>query len=307
MVQNLFFPNRNTLPGGESREARSGIGGDSSASPVRGFPSSGGKARSGDEGGEMPQAHPLPARQEGELLIRLRYKVVGVLFVQEEYALLEAVDIAERERPGCLLNLYEGKLLSRYGQVFSEIRQKDCPSFRCMFLEKRTLVAVFDKCGGVSIDYVFHRGDNWQWRDRLYFTEKLLHKALELCPLPPELGCALMLSENLYIDAGERSVKLRFMVRPLEGMNGRELAILASDQVMKILRKGFFSTDAEDAFLESLAKGKYYGIVPLYSAWHEAEEKIRMSREEYEGYSIFRKAFVFLKRLYKYLAGSGRR
>ena len=44
------------------------------------------------------------------LLIRERYKVVRVITAQPGYALLEAVDILDRETPSCLLNLYEGDL-----------------------------------------------------------------------------------------------------------------------------------------------------------------------------------------------------
>ena len=77
----------------------------------------------------------------GSLLIRERYKVVRVIALQPDYALLEAVDISDRETPSCLLNLYEGQLLHRYARVMTGIKKEDCPGFRGMFLEKGALVA----------------------------------------------------------------------------------------------------------------------------------------------------------------------
>ena len=94
----------------------------------------------------------------GSLLIRERYKVVRVITLRRGYALLEAVDISDRETPSCLLNLYEGEHLRRYAKICSEIRKEDCPAFRGMFLEHGTLVTVFDRSEGESIDWFFYRG-----------------------------------------------------------------------------------------------------------------------------------------------------
>ena len=64
----------------------------------------------------------------GSLLIRERYKVVRVIALQPDYALLEAVDISDRETPSCLLNLYEGQLLHRYARIMTGIKKEDCVS-----------------------------------------------------------------------------------------------------------------------------------------------------------------------------------
>ena len=45
------------------------------------------------------------------LLVRERYKLVRVLETRENYACAEAVDILDREKRSCLLNIYEGPLL----------------------------------------------------------------------------------------------------------------------------------------------------------------------------------------------------
>ena len=93
------------------------------------------------------------------MLICERYKVVRVIARRSDYALLEAVDISDRETPTCLLNLYEGELLRKYARICSGIRKEDCPAFRGMFLERGTLVAVFDYSTGEPIDNLFCRGD----------------------------------------------------------------------------------------------------------------------------------------------------
>ena len=85
------------------------------------------------------------------VLIRERYKVVQVLWSEPDYALVEAVDIQERETPSRLINLYEGRLLHRYGRICADIRPEECPAFRGMFLCWDTLAVVFDSCGGASI------------------------------------------------------------------------------------------------------------------------------------------------------------
>ena len=135
------------------------------------------------------------------VLIRERYKVVRVLYSEPDYAFVEAVDIQERETPTRQINLYEGELLHRYGRLCAGIDPADCPAFQGMFLCGDTLAAVFEDCGGVPIDQVFYKGDRWPLADRLEFAELVLHRALEMANLPPEISCAAMLSENLCVDA----------------------------------------------------------------------------------------------------------
>ena len=234
---------------------------------------------------------------EGEaVLIRRRYKVVGVLRVQDGYALLEAVDITQRETPVCLLNCYEGALLSRYAKIYASLSHEDCPAYRGMFLEGETLVAVFDECGGEPIDLLFHRGDRWTWSERLAFAGELLHCALLLTPLPAEVGCAALLSENLLFDASDRSFRVRYMVPPMEEMNARELALLAGDQAKKILPRTLLSTRAEEDFLDTLERGEYGGTVALYAAWREYEPEIRRQREEFSEKGLFGKAWTLARR-----------
>ena len=117
------------------------------------------------------------------LLVRERYKLVRVLETRENYACAEAVDILDREKRSCLLNIYEGPLLRAFLPCFD--RLSACPEFQGMFLEGESLVTVFDDCGGVPIDQVFYRGDRHSWQTRLDYAEKLLHLALSMADFPP--------------------------------------------------------------------------------------------------------------------------
>ncbi len=241
------------------------------------------------------------------LLIRERYKVVRVMCIRPGYALLEAVDIAERETPSRLLNLYEGELLHRYARICAGIKKEDCPAFREMFLESGTLVVVFDNCAGVDIDRHFYRGDDWKWKERLFFAELVLHQALSLANLPPEISCAAMLSENIMIDLTNEKVNLRYKVLPMDDMNARELTLMASDQIKKILPRSLRAGAAEQRFLDCLDAGTFRSIVPLYACWREAEPEIRAEREEFEGRNVIRQGLTLLVRALRRLVGRGGR
>lgn len=232
----------------------------------------------------------------GSLLIRERYKVVRVIALLPGYALLEAVDISDRETPSCLLNLYEGELLHRYARICTKIRKEDCPAFRGMFLEKGTLVVAFDLAGGESIDDLFYRGDRWKWEERLSFTELLLHRALSIANLPPEVSCAALLSENILFDRANGTVNLRWMLRPMEEMNPREAALLAADQVCKILPRTLMAGPEEERFLDELDEGMFRNVVALYGRWREADKAIREEREAFAQKNIVRRGLILLGR-----------
>ena len=230
------------------------------------------------------------------LLIRERYKVVRVIAAQPGYALLEAVDISDRETPSCLLNLYEGGLLHRYARICAGIRKEECPAFRGMFLEKGTLAVTFDRSAGEPIDSLFYRGDEWSWQDRLAWTELLLHRALSLANLPPEVSCAALLSDNLLFDLTNRRVSIRWMLQPMDEMNQREAALLAADQVKKILPRTLRAGDAEDQFLNQLEAGTLRSVVALYGCWREAESAIRTEREAFEKKNFVKRGLIMLGR-----------
>ncbi len=238
-------------------------------------------------------------------MIRERYKVVRVIRAQENYALLEAVDIAERETPLCLLNLYEGELLHRYTRICSGIRKEECPSFRGMFLENGTLIVAFDDCNGQAIDTLFYLGDKWKWEDRILFAEQLLHEALALANLPPEVSCAAMLSENVLFDLTAEKVRLRYMLPPMAEMNARELVLLTADEIKKILPLRLDSCASERALHERLNRGDFHSIVPLYAYWREMVPKMREEREQFKKGGFIRRGLTLLYRAIRKLIKRG--
>ena len=239
------------------------------------------------------------------LLIRERYKVVRVLAIEPGYALVEAVDISDRETPTCLLNLYEGAFLHRYARICTGIRKEDCPAFRGMFLERGTLVAAFDRSEGEEIDRLFYRGDKWSWRDRLYYADLVLHKVLSMANLPPEVSCAALLSENLLIDLNHKRLDLRWKLRPMADMNPREVVLMAADQVRKILPRSIMSGPEEVRFLDLLEQGAFRNAVTLYGQWRESEKAIREEREAFEQKNFIQKAFILLGRAIRRKKGRG--
>lgn len=241
------------------------------------------------------------------ILIRDRYKVIQVLRVQENYAAVRAVDIQDRERPGRLLNLYEGPLMHQYAPVYMNLKSRECPLFREFFLEGATLVAVFDNTKGQPINRVFFAGDKWDWRTRLEATGVLLHEAMMLTNLPPELSCAALLSENVRPDPVEKKAALRLLITPMEGASSREAALLAGDQVRKILPQRWFSQPTELRFLASVERGDYRTLPALYAGWKAAREDIEKEYEKWEKCNIVQKALSTIKRLFCFIRSGMRR
>ena len=231
------------------------------------------------------------------ILIRERYKIVRILYQTEDYMLAEAVDIQDRETPVCLINLYGGSLLHRYGRIYADLQNGQCAAFQRVFLESETLAAVFSDSRGIPIDQMFFKGDGWRWPERLEYAELLLNAALRLEAFPPEIGCSALLAENVLFPTYRRAVELRFAVLPMGEMNRRELALLAGDHLRKILPGGLKAPDAEIAL-----RGKLQGcpsMVSLYSAWREARGQIQAGYEEWEKKNLFKKGFTLLKRAVK--------
>ena len=226
------------------------------------------------------------------ILVRERYKVVRVTDSREDYAFAEAVDILDREMPGCLLNLYEGPLLRRYLPYFHQM--EGFAALQGIFLDGKSLVAVSRDCGGVPIDQVFFLGDSHGWRERLYYAGELCRQVLNLADVAPDVACALLLSDNVRVDEKDRRICLRFHVLPMEGMNGREAVYLAGDQIYKILHPRMSSPREELTFLDELRAGQCVSVVQLYSLWRGWEEKIRQAYEAMEKKNFIRRWFGLL-------------
>lgn len=213
-------------------------------------------------------------------LVRERYKVVRVPDAREDYTFAEAVDILDREQKACFLNIYEGRKLRVYLPCFD--RMSGCHDFLGMFIEGESLVTVFGTGEGRPIDRVFFRGSGHDWRTRLAYADSLLREALNIADMPPEIGCAAMLPENVLIDQADGRVRLRFKVPPLEGTNERELASLTADQLGKILLPDAGTPAAQLDFLGEAANGSCQNVARLYGLWREWKDKIQAEYEALE-------------------------
>ena len=87
-----------------------------------------------------------------------------------------------------------------------------------MFLEGESLVTVFDDCGGVPIDQVFYRGDRHSWQTRLDYAQALLHRALSMADLPPEVSCAAVDCGGEFITSVTRIVERAVVAAKREGL-----------------------------------------------------------------------------------------
>lgn len=221
------------------------------------------------------------------ILIRERYKVIQVLEHTGDYAAVQAVDIQDRETPIRLIDLYGGQLLHRYGEAFSRVEGRDCPELCGIFLEEGVLAAVFLPGKGTPIDRLFYRGDRWTWDQRLEAAQLVMHKALTLAPLPPDISCGAFCSDGLLLDLEEKRVSLRFQIRPGPEMTARELPLLAADQLKKILPRRWSSCDRQLSMLSWLERGDFPSIVPMYAWWREELEGMRADLE-----SLAKKNFI---------------
>lgn len=242
------------------------------------------------------------------ILIRERYKVIQVLEHTGDYAAVQAVDIQDRETPTRLINLYGGPLLHRYGEAFSRVTDRDCPELCGIFLEEGALAAVFLPGRGTPIDRLFYRGDRWTWPERMELAQLVMHRALTLAALPPDISCGALCSHNLLIDPVERAVSLRFLIRPMEEMTARELPLLAADQLKKILPRRWSSCDRQLEMLARLEWGDFPSIVPMYAWWREELEGMRADFEALSGRNfISRQAVLLWKNIRRSMRGRGAR
>lgn len=224
------------------------------------------------------------------MLIRESYKIVRSLDVGDDYAFVEGVDIRDREKSACFLNLYEGEWLPVYLDILD--RMKSRPDMKELFIAEGTLVAVFPAAEGPCIDQIFYRGAGIGWETRLQFAELLLHRALSLSDLPAEVACSAMLSENILVDLSGGRLHTRWYIPPTEGMNGRELVYLTVDQLKKILLRHFYSPMVELEFMQILEDGACKSVVQLYSLWREWQRALREAYEKQQEQNIIKRTLV---------------
>lgn len=225
------------------------------------------------------------------LLIKGQYKVICVLYAEESYAALQAVDIRSREKRPYLLNVYEGAYLKPYIRCFHDLR--GCGDFREMFIWEKSLVAVFACRQGLPIDQVFYKGAKVDWRFRMKMARDLFRQALLMSDFPPRISCAALLSENVRVSA--ESLGVNYMVRPLAETNQRELVFLLCDQVQKVLALRWDSPWQERAFVRALCRGEERSVAAAYGRWAAAEPELQAAYEELADRDRLNRALYLLR------------
>ena len=227
------------------------------------------------------------------ILIKSRYKVTQVLYVEQDYAALLAVDIESRDKSEYLLNVYEGALAKRYAGVYSSF--KHCPEYVSMFLADSALVAVFKYKRAQDIDDVFFKGAAIDWKTRLQYAQLLFHLALSVSDFPPELACAAFLARNQKILSNDMKLFINYIASPIEGAGSRELIFLLTDSIRKVLIRRFYMSRLERNLIAQIESGALASVTTIYSAWQEAYDKLTKEYEKVWGKSALSRFMHFAK------------
>ena len=226
------------------------------------------------------------------ILIKQQYKVIQVLCAEEDFAAFLAVDIESREKKEYLLNVYEDARIKQYISAFSEL--KHCPQFVEMFAGEGMLAVVFTYRAGTCIDDVFYKGAEVDWRTRMHYAQLLFHLGLSVYNFPCEIGCAALLSCNLVLRMNEKTLETNYLVRPMDGMNERELTFLVCDQIKKVLLKRYSSPNAELSLLQTLEAGRFKNAKELYAYWVRVKDTIYAEYEKIEAKPAVGRALYLL-------------
>lgn len=227
-------------------------------------------------------------------LVRERYKLVRVLRREDHYVCAEAVDILDREKRSCLLNLYDGPLLRTYLPCFDRLER--FPACRGTLLDGERLVTVFDLPVGTPVEQAFHRRDRRDWRERLDYAARLMEQVLNLADVDPAVSCPALLPENVLADERAGRIRLRFAAAPMENVSDRMAAELAAAALKTILPRRFSSPAEELDLLEELDRGACGTVVQLYALWRRYESALRDGYEALERQNALRR-WISLARL----------
>jgi hypothetical protein len=237
-------------------------------------------------------------------LIRSRYKVTSVIWAEENYAALRAVNIELGNAREYLLNVYEGKQARRYADCFEALR--DCPELCELFIADGALVSVFDYTDAPDIDSMFYKGAALPWRTRVDYAQLLFHLSLLVADYPSEVACAAFYSGNLIPLPKENRIAVNFAVHPAPA-NGRELIFLLTDQIKKVLPRRFDSPSTELDFLEELDSWRYDTVGKLYSRWKTVKPAISEEYEALEGMNAVGRAMKLAPAALKRRVAAGRK
>jgi len=228
------------------------------------------------------------------LLLCGQYKVIQILRRQPEFAVVQAVDILDRQHPIRLLNIYEGKEALRHAAIFMNLRHNE--AFLQAQMEGESLIAVFQWRDAMPIDRVFYRDSGQEHEERLEYARLLFLLALELSDQPPEIGCCALKSENLCVLPKDKKLWVNYCLSPMAGATHREIICLVADQAKKILLDTWTSSLTERRFLARLEHGYWTDAVRLNSAWNSALVEIRQEYERQINAGMIKRFFALLIR-----------
>lgn len=236
-------------------------------------------------------------------LIRERYKVVRVLLSEPEYTAVQAVDIQERQRPDCLLNLYEGEALRRCGRFYADLSAEDCPGFRRVFMDgqNKTLAVVFESAQGEPFETLLGK-KKLDREQRFVWIERLLHAALTLNNAPAEIADAALRTENILIHESGGTLSLRFVIPPPR--EAADPVRAAAAHVLELYPRKCCVTDAEYALLDRMMAPAFGSLAELYGCWHKANEQIAEEYAQWKELGFFKRMASLLWRRIRH--GSGK-
>ncbi len=229
-------------------------------------------------------------------LIRERYKVVRVLLSEPEYTAVQAVDIQERQRPDCLLNLYEGETLRQCGRFYADLRAEDCPGFRRVFMDgqNKKLAVVFESAQGEPFGTLLDRKKKLDREQRFAWIECLLHAALTLNNAPAEIAAAALRPENILVNERAGTLALRFVIPPPRGT--AEPVRAAEARALELYPRKFCVTDAEYTLLDRMNAGSFGSLAELYGGWRKASEQIAEEYAQWKDMGFFKRMATLLLR-----------
>jgi len=213
------------------------------------------------------------------MLILGQYRVVRLLYKQENYAACQAVDIMDRQHQVCLLNIYEGPYTKQYATIYTKITH--CDDFITLRMDGQSLIAVFRFKQYPSIDSVFYGDSGQPWQLRLEYADRLFKLFLAHWDQPLELLCASMMNRCLCVKANDNDFAINYMLIPSEvELNKREAICLLADQAEKVLLFNRNVPLEQRRFMRYLKAGIYKDAITLNSVWNKVKEEIVATYED---------------------------
>lgn len=201
------------------------------------------------------------------LIVKGRYKVIRVLRTGEHFAAVQAVDITDSSNGQVILNIYDGPLLKPYIGYIEGLRH--CAEYVELFLFEESAVAVFRYREGKNIDSTFCLGHKVPLSECMKAAGRLIEKTIAISDYPPNVSCPLLMTEQLFYAEKQADFSFSHIIVPLPEMNARELCLLLTDQLRKILTIRYDTPLALRRLIRRMDRCPYTSVLQLSSSWHE--------------------------------------